>query len=69
MLALVAPHRLGRVEILEAAQAGASKDAAHRGGRDPDRLGDGIAREALPAQRDHLVDDGRARRLPQTLRA
>jgi hypothetical protein len=28
-----------------------------------------LAREALAAQRDHLIDDGRARRLSQALRA
>ena len=60
---------LGRLEVLEAAQAGALEDAADRSGRDPGGLGDVLAREALAAQRDHLIDDGRARRLSQALRA
>ena len=69
VLALVAPHRLGGLEVPEAAQAGAFEDAADRSGRDPGGLGDVLAPEALAAQRDHLVDDGRARRLSQALRA
>src|SRR5215203_3848440 len=69
VLAFVAPHRLGRLEVPEAAQAGAFEDAADRGGRDPGDLGDVLAREALAAQRDRLIDDGRARRLSQALRA
>ena len=40
MLALVAPHRFGGIEILEAAQAGGFEDAADGGGRDADRFGD-----------------------------
>src|SRR3954469_1556187 len=69
VLAFVAPHRLGRLEVPEAAQAGALEDAADRSGRDPRGLGDVLAREAPAAQRDHLIDDGRARRLSQALRA
>src|SRR5215213_7437401 len=69
VLAFVAPHRLGRLEVLEAAQAGALEDAADRSGRDPGGLGDVLAREAVAAQPDHLIDDGRARRLSQALRA
>src|SRR6188474_2655360 len=69
VLAFVAPHRLGRLEVPEAAQAGALEDAADRGGRDPGGLGDVLAREAPAAQRDHLIDDGGARRLSQALRA
>src|SRR5215207_7667673 len=69
VLAFVAPHRLGRLEVPEAAQAGALEDAADRSGRDPGGLGDVLAREAPAAQRDHLIDDGRARRLSQALRA
>src|SRR4051794_41029987 len=69
VLAFVAPHRLGRLEVPEAAQAGALEDAADRSRRDPGGLGDVLAREALAAQRDHLIDDGRARRLSQALRA
>ena len=56
-LAFVAPHRLGRLEVPEAAQAGALEDAADRSGRDPGGLGDVLAREALAAQRDHLIDE------------
>jgi hypothetical protein len=69
MLAFIAPHRLGRLEVPEAAEAGAVEDAADRGGRDPGGLGDVLAREAPAAQRDHLIDDGGARRLSQALRA
>jgi len=36
---------------------------------DPGGLGDVLAREAPAAHRDHLIDDGRARRLSQALRA
>src|SRR5215204_1880026 len=69
VLAFVAPHRLGRLEVPEAAQAGALEDAADGGGETPGGLGDVLAWEALAAQRDHLIDDGRARRLSQALRA
>ena len=69
VLAFVASHQLGRLEVPEAAQAGAVEDAADRGRRDPGGLGDVPAREALAAQPDHLIDDGRARRLSQALRA
>ena len=37
VLAFVAPHRLGRLEVPEAAQAGALEDAADGGGRDTRR--------------------------------
>jgi hypothetical protein len=69
MLAFLAPHRLGRLKVPEAAEAGAVEDAADRGRRDPGGLGDVPAREALAAQRDHPIDDGWARRLSQALRA
>src|SRR5829696_7825045 len=59
VLAFVAPHRLRRLEVPEAAQAGALEDAADRSGRDPGGLGDVLARKALAAQRDHLIDDVR----------
>src|SRR5215217_7639788 len=39
MLAFVAPHRLGRLEVSEAPQAGVVEDAADRGRRDPGGLG------------------------------
>ena len=42
---------------------GALEDAADGG-----RLGEVLAREALAAQRDHLINDGRARPLSQALR-
>jgi hypothetical protein len=67
MLALVAPHGFGGIEILEAAQAGCFEDAADGGGRDPNRLGDVGSREPLPAQGDHLVDDRSAGRAAQCL--
>ena len=38
VLAFVAPHWLGRLEVPEAAQAGALEDAADRSGRDPGAL-------------------------------
>ena len=68
LLALVAAHRLGRLEGREAVQAGALEDAADGRRRDPGGLGDLLAREALAAQGHHLLDNGRARRPTQTLR-
>ena len=38
VLAFVAPHRLGRLEVPEAAQAGALEDAADRSGETPAAL-------------------------------
>src|SRR5665213_3730439 len=56
MLALIADHRLSRLQVLEPAQARGSKHSAHRGRRDLDLPGDLLAREALATQRDDLLN-------------
>src|SRR3954464_13693503 len=62
MLALVAAHRRGRFERLEAVEAEAPEDAADRSRRDTDGNGDLLARPALAAEGFDGRDRGGRRR-------
>ena len=53
MLALVADHRRGRLQVPDPVQAGGPQDPAHRGRRDPDLAGDLLAGEPLAAKGDN----------------
>ena len=59
------PRGLARSTTCSAGRGGVTTIPAADGGR----LGEVLARDALAAQRDHLIDDGRARPLSQALRA
>lgn len=56
MGALVAAHRLGRIEVTHPAQPGTPQDPAYRGGRDASLLGDGLTTQLPAPQRDDLLD-------------
>ncbi len=57
-LVLVAADRLGRVQVLQARQAGALQDPADGGRRDTDLAGDVLAREALAPEADDPLHAG-----------
>ena len=58
MLALVAAHRLGRLDVLQPRQPGAPQHPADGGGRDADLHGDVLAGQPLAAQGDDALGHG-----------
>jgi len=68
VLTLVAAHRLGRFQSLDAVEAQAAQNTAHSGGRDAEFGGDLLAGVALPAQLLDLLDNRRGRRPVQAMR-
>src|SRR5258708_28611164 len=64
-LPLIAAGRLGGLEGTQPVEAQALKDAAHRGGRDADFVGDLLAGHALAAQAFNALDDRLRRRSMQ----
>jgi tellurite resistance protein len=67
MGALVAAHRLSRLEVAHPAQSRPPQDPAHRGRRDACLLGDVFAALLLTSQRDDLLDDDLRRRTVQPM--
>ena len=63
------PRGLARSTTCSAGRGGVTTIPGALGSADGGRLGEVLARDALAAQRDHLIDDGRARPLSQALRA
>ena len=57
MLALVAAHRFGRLDVLQPRQSGTLEHPADGGRRDADLTGDVLAGQALPPQRDDAFGD------------
>src|SRR5882672_4543918 len=68
MFPLVAAHRLGRLQRLDAIEAEPLQNAADGGRRDPDRDGDLLAGPALAPPRFDRLDNGRRRRPVQAMR-
>ena len=67
-LPLVAPHRLGRLQVTQPAEPQAAQDAADGGGRDAELRGDRLAGLALAPQALDPRHHRRRRRPAQTMR-